>query len=54
MQITISVIITNGRAKSKAGIKSHAKMYQYEYIGAIMEMPPKQKHVYVFTGSFSG
>ena len=37
MQITIIVIITNGRAKSKAGIKSHATMYQYEFIGAIME-----------------
>jgi len=54
MQITIIVIITNGRAKSKAGIKSHATMYQYEFIGAIMEMPPRHMHVNVFTGSFSG
>lgn len=50
----VTIAITNGRAKSKAGMKSHATKYQYEYIGIMIDMPPKQKHVYVLTGSFAG
>ena len=54
MATIVTIAITNGRAKSKAGMKSHATKYQYEYIGIMIDMPPKQKHVYVLTGSFAG
>ena len=54
MPITIIVMITNGSAQSKAGIKSHAIQYQYVYIGSIVDIPPKQTHLNTLMGSFIG
>lgn len=54
MTHTVNSAITNGSANSKAGMNSHATKFQYEYIGIIMDMPPKQKQVYVLIGSFAG